>query len=335
MATVQISDIYNPLTFDPAVQEKQEELNRFIASGVMVRDARLDAQASAGGNIGEMPYGKPLGTQEPNYSDDDPSNLSTPQNVTSSRMRWRLAAQNQSWSTMDLARELALQDPVGWITDRIAQYWATNNEKRLIQSAMGVLADNVANDSGDMVISIATDAVGAVTAAETISGNAVIDTLGTLGDSDDAIGVIAVHSTVRDSLRKQDLIAFVRNSEGVLVGEAYLGKTLVVDDSLPAVAGVNRITYTSILFGAGAFGNGEGNVNMPSETIRVPGAGNGGGEEVLHSRRSDIIQPVGMDFLSAAIAGQSADQAELALPANWNREFARKQIPLAFLQTNA
>ena len=335
MATVQIADIYNPLTFNPAVQEKQEELNRFIQSGVMVRDARLDAQATVGGNIGEMPYGKPLGTAEPNYSSDVAATTSTPLNTTSSSMKWRLAAQNQSWSTMDLARELALEDPVGWITGRIAQYWATNNEKRLIQSAMGVLADNVAADSGDMVINIATDAVGAPAPAETISGDAVIDTLGTLGDSDGAIAVIAVHSVVRDSLRKQDLITFIRNSQGVLVGEAYLGKTLIVDDSLPAVAGANRVTYTSILFGLGAFGNGEGVVNVPSESIRVPGAGNGGGEEVLHSRRSDIIQPTGMDFLSGSVAGQSATQAELALAANWNREFARKQIPLAFLQTNA
>lgn len=335
MATVQLSDIYNPLTFAQAAQEKQQELNRFINSGVMVRSPMVDAQASTGGNIGELPFGAPLGTDEPNYSTDNPATLSTPKKVTSKKMKWRLASQNQSWSTMDLSRELALEDPAGWITTRIGQYWATVNEKRVIQSCLGILADNKANDSGDMVVNIATDAAGAVGAAETISGNAVIDALGTMGDHDGAIGVIAVHSKVRDSLRKQNLIEFVRNSEGVIMFEQYLGKRLLVDDSLPAVAGTNRITYTSILFGAGAFVSGEGRIMTPSEMLRKPDAGNGGGEEIIYSRRADIIHPMGFSFESASVAGQSATHAELATAGNWNRVFARKQANICFLQTNA
>ena len=73
---------------------------------------------------------------------------STPNKITKAVMKYRLASQNQSWSTMDLAADLALQDPVGAITNRIGNYWATSNERRLIQSTMGILADNVANDSG-------------------------------------------------------------------------------------------------------------------------------------------------------------------------------------------
>jgi hypothetical protein len=186
-----------------------------------------------------------------------------------------------------------------------------------------------------MVVDIATDATGAPTANETISGNAVIDTLGTLGDHDSSIGVIAVHSKVRDSLRKQDLIDYIRNSQGELVSEEYMGKTLIVDDSLPAVAGANRITYTSVLFGAGAFVSGEGNVLMPSELDRDPSSGNGGGEQILYSRRADIIHPMGFTFTNASVLGQSATQAELATATNWNRVFDRKQVPMAFLKTNA
>ncbi len=335
MATVRLSDIYNPVTFAQAEQEAQSQLNRFLNSGVMQRSPLVDNQASTGGNIGELPFGKPLGTAEPNYSNDDPTQKSTPDNVTSGKMAWRLASQNKSWSSMDLSRELALEDPVQWITNRIGQYWATNNERRVIQSCLGIMADNETNDGGDMVVDIATDAVGAPTANETISGNAVIDTLGTLGDHDSSIGVIAVHSKVRDSLRKQDLIDYIRNSQGELVSEEYMGKTLIVDDSLPAVAGTNRITYTSVLFGAGAFVSGEGNVLMPSELDRDPSSGNGGGEQILYSRRADIIHPMGFTFTNASVLGQSATQAELATATNWNRVFDRKQVPMAFLKTNA
>jgi len=123
MATVQLSDIYNPLVFAGAAQEAQLELNRFITSGVMVRDGAIDAMATAGGNIGEMPFFKPLGTDEPNYSNDAPGTNSTPLNITSDKMVYRLASQNQSWSVMDISRELGLIDPVGAITGRIGQYW--------------------------------------------------------------------------------------------------------------------------------------------------------------------------------------------------------------------
>lgn len=334
MATVQISDIYNPLTFSRREQEGQIELNAFIQSGIMVEDPRLTAQASQGGSVGELPFFKPLGMEEPNYSNDVSGDTSTPANVTSAKSLFRVAAQNKSWSTMDLSRELALEDPVGAITGRTAQYWATNNEKRLINSCLGVLADNVANDSGDMLNSVATDDAGAITAAELISSDVIIDAESTAGDHQGMFAVIAMHSVVYSRLRKQQLIEFVRDADNNTMFATYGGKRVVVDDSLPAVAGSNRITYTSILFSGGAFTSGQGRVMVPSEMDRLPATGNGGGQDIIYSRRSDIIHPLGFSFSSASVAGQSATQAELATAANWDRVWDRKNIGLAFIQTN-
>jgi len=335
MATVQISDIYNPLTFASFVDEAQIELNNFIRSGVMLQSPLIDRMATQGGNEGELTGFKPLGTDEPNYSNDDPSDNSVPKNTTKYTQRWRLASQNQSWSTMDIAAELAEKDPVAAITSKIGQYWATNNERRLIQSAMGVLADNVANYNGDMVVNIATDDAGAVTPDETISGNSVLDTLQTAGDHKMNYSAVAMHSVVYTSLQKQNLIDFIPNSRGEIVIPTYMGLTVVVDDSLPAIAGVNRVTYTSVFFGQGAFASGQGRVKNASEMDREPSAGNGGGEEIIYSRRSDIIHPLGTTFLSGSVSGQSPTQSELALATNWDRVWERKNINMAFLQTNA
>lgn len=334
MATVQLADIFNPLTFSQAEQEKQIELNAFLASGVMVNDPRLTEMASVGGNIGELPFFKPLGTNEPNYSDDVFATKSTPEKITSDKMTFRLASQNNSWSVMDLAVDLALGDPSGAITNRIGAYWATTNERRLIQSLVGILADNIANDSGDMVVDIATDDAGAPAAAELISADALIDTEQTAGDHQSGFGAIAMHSAPFANLRKQQLIDFIRDADNNTLFATYGGKRVIVDDSLPAIAGSNRITYTSIIFGVGSVASGEGRVNMPSEIDRDPTAGNGGGEESLFSRRADIIHPLGFTFLSASVAGQSATLAELATAANWNRVWSRKNVPLAFLKTN-
>jgi hypothetical protein len=334
MATVQISDIYNPLTFAPFVDEAQIELNAFIQSGVLVQSPLVSNQASQGGNEGVLTGFKPLGTEEPNYSSDNPSVNSTPSNITKYVQRWRLASQNQSWSTMDIAAELALKDPVGAITSKIGQYWATQNERRLIQSAMGVLADNVANNDGDMVVNLATDDAAPIDPAELVSGDAVLDALQTSGDHKMNYTAIAMHSVVYTSLQKQNLIDFIPNARGEIVIPTYMGMTVVVDDSLPAVAGAERVTYTSILFGAGAFAGGQGRIRNPSEIDREPSAGNGGGEEIIYSRRSEIIHPLGCSFTGGTVAGQSPTQAELGLAGNWTRVWERKNINMAFLQTN-
>lgn len=334
MAEVQIADIYNPLVFSAAEQEAQIELNAFLSSGVMTVDPRLTAMASIGGNIGELPFFKPLGTQEPNYSNDVTGDSSTPNKITTAIMKYRLASQNQSWSTMDIAADLALADPVQAITNRVGAYWATTNERRLIQSTMGILADNVANDGDDMVVNIATDAAGAPAPAELVSNDAILDAQQTAGDHQAGFSAIAMHSVVYNRLRKQQLIDFIRDADNNTLFQMYGNLRVIVDDSLSAVAGSNRVTYTTVIFGNGAVAAGMGRTKVPSELDRDPEKGNGGGQETLYSRRADIIHPLGFEFTSASVAGQSATLAELATAANWNRVWERKSVPLAFLQTN-
>ena len=334
MAVTKIADIYNPVTFAGRAQRAQIELNKFINSGIVVVDPSLKDQISAGGNTGTLTNYKPLETDEPNYSNDDDTAKAVPAKTSSEEMTFRLAMQNKSWSVMDLAKDLALQDPVTSITDRIGAYWATNNEKRVIKSALGVLADNIANDSSTMLKTVATDGAGAVTDAERISADNILDAAQTMGDHSGKLTTIAMHSALYTRLKKQNLIDFIPNARGEVVIPTYLGYVVVFDDSMPAVAGSNRITYTCILFGAGAFVSAEGRVEKSSEMDRDASAGKGGGQTILYSRRSDLIHPVGFSFLSGSVAGKSATQAELALAANWDRVWDRKQVPMAFLQVN-
>lgn len=334
MATVKLSDIYEPLTFEQLIQEKSVEKNAFIASGVIAENANLTAMASAGGRIGDMPAYNPITKSEPNYSSDNNASFSTPENIGDSLQRWRLAAMNNSWSAMDFARELGLADPVDAITGSIADYWTTVEQSRLVQSSLGILADNVATDSSDMTYSIATDDNSAVTAAEKISAEAIITAAATMGDKQTEFVAIAIHGTVYTTLRLLNLIDTIEDSEGNTLFQTYQGMILIVDDSLPAIAGSYRITYTSILFKANAFGMGTGNIENASEIDRIPSSGDGGGETIIYSRESKIIHPWGLDFLSASVAGKSATYAELAAAANWDRVFNRKNVGIAFLQTN-
>jgi len=337
MAAVQLADIYEPTAFNAAVQESATERNAFLASGILVQDPRINDMVSTGGMIGELPNFNPLTNDEPNYSTDDPAVNSTPAKIDSGTQIYRLANQNKSWSTMDLSRQLALADPLGAITNRIGHYWAVNTQQRVVSSSMGVMADNIANDGGDMVVDVSIAAGLSAVAANLIHADAVIDALATLGDAAGSVTAIAIHSTVYSTLQKLNLITFIPDARGEVNIATYLGLRVIVDDALDVTAGgTNGFVYTSVLFGVGAFGYGESPALQPSELERVASSGNGSGQDILHSRYNEIIHPQGFAFLSTGLAqGISATRAQLEVATQWDRIYTdRKNIPLSFLKTN-
>tara|TARA_R110000744_G_scaffold17537_6_gene47449 strand:- start:4379 stop:5386 length:1008 start_codon:yes stop_codon:yes gene_type:complete len=333
--SVRIADIFNPTTFGRKAQEAQLQLNRFLNSGIAVMDPELNKQFQAGALTALVNVYSSLAIKEPRYSNDDPSDLNTTHGkIDNLQQTARVAARNDSWALMRLARELADADPVGAITNRIGQFWASDDEQRLLTSLLGILADNVANDGSDMLVDVSTDAAGAVADAERIGGDLVIDGLQTMGDHKDALTALAIHSQIHSRLQKQNLIEYIPATDSTIAFQSYLGRRLIVDDTLPAVAGTNRITYTCVMFGPGAVLAGSGKVAKPSELDSNPDAGNGGGQDKIYSRVSNAWHPNGFNFTSTTVAGQAPTYAELNLAANWDRIMERKHIPIAFLKVN-
>lgn len=334
---VQISDIYNPLIWDKAIQEAAIESSAFLQCGVMSNNAIIAGLASGSSTIGELPFFKGLTNNEPNYSSDDSAVLSSPDKVTGAKQVFRKAFQNKSWSTMDLAVEVAAVDPVEAITGRIGKFWGVSTTKRLINSLTGIMLSNIANNGADMVTDVATLETGAAPSdAKMINANLVIDAATTMGDHAQGLTTICMHSVPFAKLQKLNLITYLPLSEQNIKFPHYLGFRVIVDDSLPVRAGtISGFVYTSILCAPDAVGYGMGTPEHPTELFRVPSAGNGGGQDLIFSRQTEIVHPFGFSFGSASVAGQSATYAELATAANWTRVYAnRKNAPLAFIRTN-
>jgi hypothetical protein len=157
-----------------------------------------------------------------------------------------------------------------------------------------------------------------------------------MGDHKSALVAIAVHSKIH--ARMQKLGSLVDNydpSTGQLLFQTYQGKRVIVDDDMPVAVGSNRTTYTSILFGAGAFAHGFGTPRTPTAVQRVEAEGNGEGTETLWNRRHEIIHPRGFAVAGLQVSSVTTPTyAQLAAAAQWNRIYDRKLIPLAFIQTN-
>jgi hypothetical protein len=336
MALVQISDIVVPSVFTTYLQVLTTQLSAFVQSGVIERSPLFDALLVGGGRTFNLPHYQDLADTEANVSTDDAvgADDAVPEKITTGQEIAQRHNRNQVWSAADLASALAGNDPLEAIARRVAAYWVRQEQTYLIRSIQGVIADNIANDSSDMVNDIGVAGAGPATAANLFSAEAFIDTAQTMGDHADDIVAVAMHSVVYTRAQKNNLIDFIPDARGETDIPTFLGRRVIVDDGIPTSTPDTLLEYSTYLVGMGTFAKGEGSPRVPTEVNREPVAGRGGGQEFLHSRQEWLLHPRGFQWLAASQVDESPTNAEMALAANWDRVVDRKLIKLAELKTN-
>lgn len=336
MATVQLADIIDVKVFQDLPPVNKPELTAFYESGIVVRNSLLDGLATAAGKTAELPFWNDIDPSvAPNISTDNPATLATPDKIVQGEQISRKAFLNKGLSATDLASELAMGPrAMEHIRARVDTYWTRQWQRRLIASCNGVLADNVAANSGDMRISVASESIAGQSATTRFNRDSFTDAVYTMGDAASALRAIAVHSAVMKQMVKNDDIVYIPDSLGKLTIPTYMGLRVIVDDGLPVVAGTtDGFKYTSVIFGEGAFGYGDGMPNVPVAVQREEDQGNGGGVETLWTRKTWILHPFGFQNTGTP-ASVSFTIAELQAATTWARVVDRKNVPMAFLVTN-
>lgn len=339
MATTKITDIIEPSGYTQYETEVFPETNAFIRSGIMAAPpAEVVSQMNSGGSVIDMPYWNDLARGFPDIMSDDDGTDATPAKITASKDQARKHYWHKAWSQMDLSGLVATgdpKDPLKAVYAGFARWWMKAEQKALLASTKGVIADNVANFSSDMVYTVYSD-VASPAAANMISAAAVTRARVTMGDALDDLTAIAVHPDVYANMLDLDAIEFKQPSE--LSGRVayFMGLEVITDDDMPVVAGTNSDEYTCYLFGRGAFGyvNASLDGDYMMEKDRKPASGNGGGQTIMHTRRHTLIHPRGVKF-DGSPAGKSPTEAELAAAANWTRVYGRKSLRIAALKVNA
>lgn len=327
MSTTQLADVIQPHEFTQYVTQNSMELSALVQAGIVSRNQVIQSQLSAGAESFTVPFWNDLPNDEADIVNDDPTDNSTPRKIDAGKQVVRKSFLHGSWSAMNLASELAGSDAIARIQERVASYWERQMQRRLVSSLNGVMADNAANNAGDMILDISA----AAGALAKFSPAAVIDAAGTMGDQLSNLTGIAMHGDVYRAALKADLIEFVKPSEGSLALPTFRGLLVVQDDMMPKTG----TDYVTALFGAGAFGYG---LSAPSiaagtEIENLPSAGNGGGQQVLHSRVNLAVHPAGFKWIDDVVLGESPTIAELANVGNWSRVVERRAVPLAFLKS--
>lgn len=335
--TTRLSDLIVPEVFVPIRQQITEEKTRLIQSGAVARSELLDTFLAGGGLTVHAPSYRDLGNDEENISSDDPAVHSTPKKIqTDQEIAVRLS-RNNSWSSMDLNEALTGSDPLDAIANRVGAYWSRRLQAAFIAEMKGIFADNDApptageHTQGDLSFDIS----GTTFAAGVTDFNAAgfIDALTTAGDSKEGLGMVMVHSIVHAKMQKNNLIQFIPDARGEIMIPTFLGREVIIDDSMPHTGGV----FDTWIFGQSAVRLGLGNPKVPTEVQRDPSAGNGGGQEVMFDRIELCLHPEGHAYVGTAPAGGPSNAAttnNLAAATSWRRAFTeRKQIRIARLRT--
>jgi hypothetical protein len=235
-----------------------------------------------------------------------------------------------------LAATLSGEDILGHIVNNVvAPYWAQALQNYALAKLSGVIKDNIANDGGDMVKNIATDATGAAAASEVANIGTVTEAMASMGDAFGKLELIVMHSRVFFNLLKLEPTN-TQKASATVPFNTYLGLPVIIDDSMPAVAGTNRTTYTTYLLGRGALAFGEATLGARSTFVEDAGkSGNGWGLETLTSRKQFILHPVGFTS-NATVSANTGSPLRTAYDAAsaWDRKVSRKNAAIVAFKTN-
>jgi len=335
MASTEIANIVVPAIFNPYVQKLTEEKTKFIQSGIVQNSPQLNRWLAGGGMTLTTPTWKDLDNDAENVAGETLSQIHnggtatvTPSELTTyTEVAIRLTRTKQ-WAAEKLQDYLSGSNAMTAIGGRVAKYEALRLQACALAILAGVFADNVANDSGDMVFDAS---VPAYTPGVTdFSADNLFNAQQTAGDSQELFKKLAVHSAVYTRMKKNNLIDFKQDSVTGASLATFQDLDVVFDDGMPKSGNV----YTSYLFEPGALQIGFGAVAKPTEVHWTPESGNGIGGEILFRRWMYSIHPMGFAYTGATTASGGPDNDTLDNAASWNRTCPqRKQVGLAALIT--
>lgn len=324
LANVIVPEVFTGYTLEPSIYR-----SRFWRSNVIEVTPALTALLNGGGETFNLPFWQDIADD----ADGVPSETvaATVDNITTNRQSARRQFREKAWGQNAISEVFAGSSGLQTVQGRIVDYWARRYNLMAVATLNGVLADNIANDSGDLVndISAATPATDQNFSDEgVINAQALLGENGTVGRPDQTdFAAILVHPQVYSYMRNQDLIDFVPISGQDRPLEFYLRMEVLVDSSAPVSSGV----YDTFIFKPGCLQFGVGTTGyIPTETDRVPLTGFG--IDQLITRRVVAMHVVGTRWLEASVGGVSPTNAELALAANYDRVFQQQNMRFAVLR---
>ena len=335
-----LSDLYIPTIENAYVNERSTTQSKLWTSGLVVPNADLSRQlgASIGGNQFITPFNQSIEDLVAEDGNDDVADLIEQKSWGTSSYQANAVSRTKSFGMMNLATIFAGNNPVSVLNKQLSTFWTNNYQSELVACLTGLFADNVANDSGDMVEDVFEDSA-TPSAAAYANSDSIIDAMHTMGDLNGELagGAIIMHSKTKKLLQKAEPNNFVPASQSDIGFATYLGLMIIEDDGVPVdTTPTNADKYVSYIVGGGIFQYAQDPRQSNQEWDREIRAGHGTGNDYLVTRRRFILAPQGWDVAISGGDNESMPtRAQLALATTWARKVAsRRQVKLAALYHN-
>jgi hypothetical protein len=339
MAQTQVSDIFQPVIWNPYFIEFLTNKIAIIRSGIAAVDPEITQKVGIlGDGVINMPFWDDLAhdtdaTTRSKVPTDDATNI-VPAKLTTGKDIAITNYRTQSWKNQGVVKYKAGDDPADVLIARYGTWWDQELQRILLLILEGVFGTALASTH---VNDISTEDGDNATASNLISVNAVEGARFKLGDAYNKLTGMMMHSVVYQRMRLLNLIDIDNDSEQNLEISRYNGLEVIVDDDITTEAGSTSGTkYTTYLFGRGAVAfnpielMGE---DSNLEFHREPLEGTGAGSDTMITRNKFLMHLRGVKW-AGTTAGLYPSDAELALAASWAKEFLDKNIRVTKLVTN-
>lgn len=338
MGRVTIDDIWVPEVYASYGDVNTLESTAFLQAGVIASNALFNEIADGGKTV-EMPFWNDISSDvEPNYSNDNPSDLADIEGIDMGEMYARVAFLNNGWGSADLVTELTGVEPLRKIKEKTGRYWQRQLQHRVVAMSHGLYLHNVKYCASDAVVDLSAKDGQPVTASNRWSLDGFIDAVMQKGEYSRMPRGIVLHPVIYRQMLKEDIVETREQSTGQLLFATYKETTrIIMDEGVPTIgSGTNR-KYVTFLYDEAVIGFGQGSPKHPTAVSRVEEAGNGGGIETIWERKTWMLHPYGYTWTNKRVTGpgKSPTWDDLRLPENWARIIDRKMVGLTFIITNA
>ncbi len=332
--TTRIANVFVPEVLSGQIAaEMDTRTSALIRSGAVAYDPLLESIAAQNrGNKITIPQYASY-TAADQVGSDDVSGTVTTTSRKSFQIDVPLLRRVIAFGAMDLARAEANADPLGDVAVQAAEQIIANQNTVIICALEGVRADNASFDNGDMII----DLVGTTTAVASNGSNqigrgAILSAVAQWGDYGNQAAALVMHSAVYYGILQRDRTSFLQQGEQGFV-DTYMGIPIVLDDELTTVqvgTSPNQVTaYHTFVLAPGAVRF--ASLPRPPVLDRDERVGKGWGQATLIIRRTDMVNPRGIDHA----AGEINTNKKLCTSGSWDRRWQRKNVGIAYIKSFA
>lgn len=343
MAVTQLQDLITPEVFNPYVKDLQTRKLNIIRSGAVTVDGDLETMLNGGGATFNYPFFNLLPETGEHIGSDDPNDRIVPNKVTASNLIVPRCVRTAAWQVANLNKIITNEDPLAYIGTQVADYRAGAFQRQLLATAKGIFANNASatddyHEQNDQRLDLSILNNGAYLKGTTdFSVFALIDAISRLGDNQDGLGMIMVHSLVWANMQKQDIIDTRLPSDGSAPRYYYNGYEIIVNDLMPCTTTNGSAVCSTYIFGRDQFRTAFGDVDDPIDFDVDKFGGNGMGITTLFTKWCNTIAPRGYSYVGTGFdVGGPANTNEtgaLDVATSWRRVTSKKNCKMIELVT--